>query len=123
MKRFAALLCILALVACQKDPAPTPVLASTSQPTKFDAVREAALKGDYQTQRNVAYGYSTSPYPGQDKNPTLACAWRIVIIKSGNEKVDATDVSNHKVYCDSLGKTERQVAEAQAAKLLQKELR
>ena len=94
------------------------LFATTVGATTFDAERAKALKGDYTAQRNVAYGYSALPYPGQDKNPTLACAWRIIILKSGNARVDATDTSNHAVYCGKLPPAEREQAEAQAASLL-----
>lgn len=90
------------------------------QPKTFEGVRDLAFKGNYQAQRNLAFGYSSHPYQGQDKNPILACAWRIVIIKSGSEKVDETDVGNHQVYCEKLEKVSRDAAEAQAEQLLKK---
>ncbi|MDO9450967.1 MAG: hypothetical protein Q7J21_10810 [Rugosibacter sp.] len=90
------------------------------QPSTFNEVRDQAMQGNYQAQRNLAYGYSSLPYSGQDKNPLLACAWRIVIIKSGSDKVDKTDISNHSVDCGSLDKTARAVSEAQAIELLKR---
>lgn len=75
------------------------------------------MSGDYQAQRNLAYGYSSWPMKGQEKNPMLGCAWRLVIVDSGSEKVNETDVTNAKVYCDSLDATSRRAAEAQARQL------
>lgn len=99
--------------------APVAMAAESGRAT-FEEVRAMAYRGDYQAQRNLAYGYSSASYAGQDKNPILACAWRIVLIKSGNEKVDETDVGNHKVYCDRLDQVSRQAAEAQAVSLRKK---
>lgn len=93
--------------------------AEAQRPT-FKAVRDLAMRGNYQAQRNIAFGYTSNPYPGQDINPMLGCAWRIVIIYSGNEKVDETDIGNHRVYCDRLERTQRIAAEAQAGLLLSK---
>lgn len=88
--------------------------------TTFDSIRAKAMKGDYQAQRNLAFGYASSSCPGQDKNPMLACAWRYVIIKSGSERVDQTDINNFKLDCGKLEPVELQAAEAQAANLLKK---
>lgn len=90
------------------------------QPRTFKEVRALAMQGNYQAQRNLAYSYSSRPYDGQDMNPILGCAWRTVIIQSGNEKVNETDVGNHEVYCGKLDPTARAAADAQAAALLQK---
>ncbi len=88
--------------------------------SKFEQTKEKAMHGDYQAQRNLAYGYSSWPYPGQDKNQILACAWRMVILKSGNERVDSTDVSNRKVDCESLDAASLEAAEAQTLSLMSK---
>lgn len=93
--------------------------ADSGRPT-FKEVESLAFKGDYQAQRNLAYGYSSAPYAGQEKSPLLACAWRIVIIRSGSKRVNETDAGNHQVYCDKLNKTSRQAAEAQAVEILAK---
>ena len=88
--------------------------------SKFEQTKEKAMHGDYQAQRNLAYGYSSWPYPGQDKNPISACAWRMAILKSGSERVDSTDVSNQKVDCESLDASSLEAAEAQALGLMSK---
>lgn len=94
-------------------------IADTGRPM-FKEVEGLAFKGDYQAQRNLAYGYSSAPYPGQERSPMLACAWRTVIIRSGSKRVNETDVGNHQVYCDKLDRTSRQAAEAQAVEILVK---
>lgn len=91
-----------------------------AQAETFESVRTKAMKGDYQAQRNIAYGYESFPYPGQDKNPMLACAWRTVIVKSGSEFVGQSDISSYKLNCGKLDTVELQAAEAQAKNLLKK---
>ncbi|MFZ6748537.1 hypothetical protein [Undibacterium sp. Ren11W] len=90
------------------------------QPETFEAVKDLAMKGNYQAQRNLAFGYVSDAYKGQDKNPIVGCAWYKLIIKSGNEKVNNTDVNNVKVYCDSLSPLELEVANAQSIVLYKK---
>lgn len=65
----------------------------------LSAVEKKAMAGDYQAQRNIAYGYGSYPYPGQAKNPVLACAWYLVVLHSGSQKAGEGDVSNVSVYC------------------------
>ncbi|MDQ2139860.1 hypothetical protein RBI14_17000 [Alcaligenaceae bacterium B3P038] len=75
------------------------------------------MKGDYQAQRNRAYGYVDFAYEGQDKNPMLGCAWYIVILYSGDQRVNQRDVGNVKVYCGKLDKLEQNAAIGQARRL------
>jgi hypothetical protein len=85
--------------------------------SQFDQINAKALAGDYQAQRNIAYGYSTAPYPGQQTNVLLGCAWRIVIMHSGSAKVDDTDISNQRVQCGKLDSQQLAAAQAQARRL------
>lgn len=62
-------------------------------------VEKKAMRGDYQAQRNLAYGYAAFPYPEQKKDPVIGCAWYLVILHSGSPKVDQGDVGNVSVYC------------------------
>ncbi|MCK6435989.1 hypothetical protein [Rivihabitans pingtungensis] len=62
-------------------------------------VERKALHGDYQAQRNLAYGYAAWPYQGQSKDPVLACAWYLVVLNSGSPKVGPGDLGNVSVYC------------------------
>lgn len=66
-------------------------------------LEDAAMQGDYQAQRNLAFSYSR-PFEsrGEIENPILACAWRLIILHSGSPKVDLTDQSNMEVYCGKL---------------------
>ncbi len=91
----------------------------TTDSSKFDSVYASAMRGNYQAQRNLAYGYSAAPYPGQQINPILACAWRIVILESGDELIDGGDVSNYKVDCN-LDDASQSAAQAQASQILNK---
>lgn len=65
----------------------------------FSFVEKKAMAGDYQAQRNIAYGYASYPYPGQVKNPVMACAWYLVVLHSGSPKAGDGDVGNVSVYC------------------------
>lgn len=91
-----------------------------AQAETWEQAQAKAMRGDYQAQRNVAFGYSTYSYKGQDKNPMLACAWRIVILKSGNQRVDQTDIGNFEVECGALSKVQKDVALAQARTLFKR---
>lgn len=86
-------------------------------PGNFKPVEVLALQGNYQAQRNIAYGYAATPYRGQDQNPLLACAWYLVILHSGSPKVDAGDVGNVRVYCGRLDADSRAAGTAQARTL------
>lgn len=78
-------------------------ISATSFVVKADetlsAVEKKALAGDYQSQRNLAYGYASYPYPGQSKDPVMACAWYLVVQYSGSPRVGDGDVGNVSVYC------------------------
>lgn len=64
-----------------------------------------ALQGNYQAQRNFAYSLSQ-----ELGNQIGACAWRLVILKSGSPKVDTTDVSNVEIHCGKLSALEQEAA-------------
>lgn len=83
----------------------------------FKSVETLALRGDYQAQRNIAYGYAAMPYRGQSQSPFLACAWYLVVLHSGSPKVDQGDVGNVQVYCGRLGAPTRAASTAQARTL------
>ncbi|WP_343498619.1 hypothetical protein [Achromobacter denitrificans] len=65
----------------------------------ISVLKQKALAGDYQAQRNLAFGYSDQ-FSDQRKNPVLACAWRMVILTT--EQADETDMSNYNAYCSKL---------------------
>lgn len=91
-----------------------------AQADTWEQAQAKAMRGDYQAQRNVAYGYSSHPYKGQDKTPMLACAWRMVILKSGNPRVDQTDIGNFEVECGLLSDVQKAAALAQAKALFKR---
>lgn len=93
------------------------VISAGATAAGFQEVEAAALRGDYQAQRNIAFGYGSQPYAGQPKNPLLACAWRHVILHSGSQRVDQTDVNNFEVTCGSLDVNQRAAAVAQGRAL------
>lgn len=76
-----------------------------------------AYKGDYQGQRNVAFCL----YDGCDgsvmQNKPLSCAWRMVILLSGSNQVDATDQNSFRLACGKLDTAEMITAKAQAERL------
>jgi len=87
----------------------------------FATVESQAMKGDYQAQRNLAYGYASWPYKGQTKNPILGCAWYLVVLHSGSPRIDQGDIGNVSVYCDKLD-TKSQAAANGQARLLFKQI-
>lgn len=76
---------------------------------------QSALKGDYQSQRNLAYAYSvgsslsntaSDDYMPQDS--VKACAWRKVILLSQAKKADFSDYSNESIDCQKVHATDNQ---------------
>ncbi|PNG49197.1 MULTISPECIES: hypothetical protein [unclassified Variovorax] len=79
------------------------------------------MTGDYQAQRNVAYWLSGGNAGAPPLDPIRACAWRYVILASGNRQVDDSDVSNKQLYCDKrLDAPSRQDAKVQSEMLLKR---
>lgn len=87
-----SLTCLLAVVAALFS------TVSVANESVAD-IEKKAMRGDYQAQRNLAYGYAAYPYPGQSKDPVLACAWYLVVQYSGSPKVGPGDLGNVSVYC------------------------
>lgn len=86
---------------------------------RFEKIERAAMGGDYQAQRNLAYWLSGGNAGALPLDPVLACAWRYVILASGSRQVDDSDVSNKVLYCDKkLDAASRHAAKSQAEKLL-----
>jgi len=74
---------------------------------------DAAMKGDYQAQRNLAFGYATG---GQQfrVNKGAACSWYLLILRSDSPKLNVGDVGNVDVYCGKLDADMRLSAEREA---------
>lgn len=79
-----------------------------------------AFKGDYQSQRNLAF-YLTAGAEGHQINQVAGCAWRIVILKSNHSQIDASDKTNKEVDCNqTLNIQQLKQAEIQANVFLKK---
>ncbi|WP_445372718.1 hypothetical protein ACH518_09540 [Methylomonas sp. HW2-6] len=95
-------------LASQPDATSTPVPdgypygVDQTDPDNFGQVMQLALRGNYQAQRNIAYGFAAQPYHGQQKNPVLACAWYLVVLNSGSKHLGIGDASNAEIYCGKL---------------------
>lgn len=74
---------------------------------------------DYQAQRNLAYGFASTPYPGQQKNPVLGCAWYLVIKNSHHPQYGAGDEGNVSVYCGKLDSATLDAAKLNASRIIQ----
>lgn len=103
MRRAA--LAVLMLVSAAASAAPSP-----------EAVEAAARAGDYQAQRNLAYGLFTGS-GGFPQDGVRACMWSSVIVLSGNPRADMSDASNLDFRCSRLSPTERALATRQAEEL------
>ena len=83
-------------------------------------LEKLALQGDYQAQRNLAFGHATDPrVAGAD--PAQGCAWYLVLYNSDSpEVVKDLDLANIEIYCSSkqLTPSEQTMAESQATTLL-----
>lgn len=78
---------------------------------------KAAYKKNYDAQRNVAFCLTTGCDGGVQINETLGCAWRIVILASGNPSTDDGDRSNLKSCLNKMDGTKLATTKAQAASL------
>lgn len=103
MKKYLA---VVFLLMCSSA-----VAASTYE----SKLMKSALKGDYQSQRNLAYAYgagsSVSNPESEDfvqQDSTRACAWRKVILLSQPAKADLTDYSNESVDCQKVHAVDNQ---------------
>jgi len=76
-----------------------------------------AYKGDYQSQRNVAFCLATGCDGAILVKPIKACAWRAVIVSSGSPEVDQSDTTNLDQDCGKLSPTEVEAAKAQADRI------
>lgn len=95
------------------------LLAILSVPTYAKNEKEIqakAMQGDYQAQRNLAYGYATGGW-GQKKDVSMACSWYLLVLRSDSPKLDIGDVGNVAVYCDKLDFDKRLAAERKANQL------
>lgn len=76
----------------------------------------AALRGNYDAQRNVAFCLSTGCDGAVRQDRSRGCAWRFVIILSGSPKIAAGDRMNLQA-CRKLDEVDFLAARTQAAEL------
>lgn len=96
----------------------SPVTATAND---YSATLRQALAGDYQARRNMAFcfrtgddGFTCRGWP--KPQPIEACAWRAVVVFSGDGKVDSLDTTALKIDCGKLNSAEIMAAEAKATR-------
>jgi hypothetical protein len=91
------------------------------QVATYRAEEAAALAGDYQSQRNMAWCFVDGCTGVEPIDDLKACVWRLVIASSGHPKVDQSDRDNVRIDCDqALAPEDRAAAQTQAGALFQK---
>jgi hypothetical protein len=75
-----------------------PLNALSSQQREF---RSLAIKGEYQSMRNIAYSY-LSPSKGETGSKIGACAWYLLIPSVHKAKFHAGDTGNIYISCSKL---------------------
>lgn len=94
-------------------------IISEYQKSQFE-LEKLARKGDYQAQRNLAFGHATDPeIAGAD--PAQGCAWYLLLYNSESpEIVDDLDLTNIKIYCSDkvLNANQQRAAEIRSELLL-----
>ena len=95
---------------------------ATNADEEIAKLERKARKKDYQAQRNLAYMLSGGQLVGHreatDAQKVSACAWRFVILKSGSDKVNASDEMNFSSDCAKLSDPQKDKAANDAAKIL-----
>ncbi|WP_237153336.1 hypothetical protein [Oryzibacter oryziterrae] len=77
-----------------------------------------ALGGDYQSQRNIAFCLSDGCYDAMQVDKVAACAWRMVIVASGDPSVERGDLDNYVSACRmGLSTDEQQAARTTAERM------
>ena len=75
-------------------------MSSANAQESFDIYERNAMAGNYAAQRNAAFCLRTAKCGGVIlPRPIDACAWRMVIIGSGNRAVNPSDVENYQDEC------------------------
>lgn len=88
-------------------------------------LKQAAMKGDYQAQRNLAYSYANGWLTPADadyipKKVIDACAWYRVVIIMNSEKLHSGDYSNEWTYCSKFNPSQNESAWILAKKLVKR---
>lgn len=98
-------------VAFRPCPNPDPMQACAYDKAKAPEELEAALKGDYQAQRNVSYLHHQS-HSWIVQNEVQGCAWRMVIMVSRPADATYDDDTMYRIQCGKLSGSD--LAEAKA---------
>lgn len=78
-----------------------PTLTQKDSLDEYFQIEAQAFNGDIDSQRRLAFWLSGG-IKKQPINPVLGCSWRIVILRSGSEKVDMSDTLTKANYCDKI---------------------
>lgn len=84
----------------------------------INELSHAALQGDYEAQRNLAYLFSHGG-EGTSKDIGQACLWREVIMQSGYASVHTGDVVDRDADCRGFAEKDRAAIRAKAMTLSQ----
>ncbi|MGO4330450.1 hypothetical protein AB4Z48_03160 [Cupriavidus sp. 2TAF22] len=76
-------------------------------------LQDKAMHGDFLAQRNLSYCLQSGCL-GLEKDRVRACAWRKVIVLSGDRRVTDLDTANLEYVCGKLSAAERDAAMRQA---------
>ncbi|WP_454731187.1 MULTISPECIES: hypothetical protein [Cupriavidus] len=76
-------------------------------------LQDKAMRGDFLSQRNLSYCLQSGCL-GLEKDRVRACAWRKVILLSGDRHVTDLDTANLEYVCGKLSAAERESAMRQA---------
>lgn len=82
-------------------------------------LEQQALGGDLKAQRELA-DCLTKGCSGTAQNRALACAWRIVVVASGQPGIAAADIESRRLVCENLSPDEQKEATGQARSILKR---
>ena len=88
----------------------------TAQALKIASEWKKANKGDYASQRNVAFCFKDGCGGAIETSVVSACAWRMIIRAAENNK-DVADRWSFDADCKSLANSDRRTALGEAEKL------
>lgn len=91
---------------------------TAAQVAAYRAEEAHAMKGDYQSQRNIAWCFVDGCYGVEPIDDVRACAWRLVIAAAKSSKSDASDGENVRIDCDQALTAEDRANAVEKAKVL-----
>ena len=105
---------IIEPVAFRACPNPDPMQACAYDRAKAPGELEAALKGDYEAQRNISYLHHQSQ-AWTVRNEVQGCAWRMVVMVSRPADAAYDDATMYRVQCAELNPSDQAAAKAVAS--------